>query len=515
VVTVAGLPSNNVNFNVTPGISSLSPSFGGVSSTVTITGTNFGANQGTSTVTVAGIVVTPASWTNSSVVVAIPGSLGLGAVPVNITVGGVSSNNVNFTVTPGISSLSPASGPVGTSVTINGTNFGASQAASTVSFGGTLVTPSSWSNTSLVVAAPNLAAGNANVVVTVNGLASNSAAFGVSPVISNLSLIAGPAGTAITISGTNFGSAQGSSSVTFGGIASTPTSWSSTSIAVAVPAGLGPGAANVVVTVNGAASNTSFFTVTPKINSLSPTSGTVGTTATIAGSGFGATQSSSTLTFNGVAATVTSWSNATVVAKVPATASTGNVVITVGSIPSNGVAFTVFTPRVYFPVSAASSTPGLLQLKTTSDTVVTNIQSADMINQPSGDYLIQAFDTQAGIPNSSAVWQSGLSTTITVYMNQVAGTTGTLFPKVALFLNSSSGTPICSATGASALTTTQTLYTLSCSPATNVALSPSDRFYLWVGVSSTSTAASSEKAQLAVGPPSRGKQAGNMSVPVQ
>jgi hypothetical protein len=140
--------------------------------------------------------------------------------------------------------------------------------------------------------------------------------------------------------------------------------------------------------------------------------------------------------------------------------------------------------------------------------------SADLVNQPPGEYLIQAFDTQAGVPNSLAVWQAGMSTTITVYMNQTAGTAGSLFPRVKLFLNNASGTPICTTTGSSAITTTQTLYTLSCSPAADVTLTPSDRIYAWMGVNSSATSASSEKAQLTIGPPSRGKQAGNISVPI-
>ncbi len=42
---------------------------------------------------------------------------------------------------PYISGLSVSSGPVGTSVTITGTNFGATQGSSTVKFNGTAATP--------------------------------------------------------------------------------------------------------------------------------------------------------------------------------------------------------------------------------------------------------------------------------------------------------------------------------------------------------------------------------------
>jgi hypothetical protein len=61
----------------------------------------------------------------------------------------------------------------------------------------------------------------------------------------------------------------------------------------------------------------------------------------VRGVNFGATQGASTLTFNGVAATPTSWGDGAVVASVPQFATTGPVVVTVGGVASNGVAFTV------------------------------------------------------------------------------------------------------------------------------------------------------------------------------
>ncbi len=196
-----------------------------------------------------------------------------------------------------ISSLSQTSGPVGTSVTIAGTNFGASQGTSTVTFNGMAGTPTSWSGTSITVAVPS-GATTGNVVVTVGGIASNGVNFTVTaaaPNIGSLSQTSGSVGTAITIAGTNFGATQGTSMVTFNGTAGTPTSWSGTSITVAVPSGATTG--NVVVTVGGVASNGVNFTVTaaaPVITSSDTASGTVGTafsyqiTATNSPTSFGA-----------------------------------------------------------------------------------------------------------------------------------------------------------------------------------------------------------------------------------
>jgi hypothetical protein len=62
---------------------------------------------------------------------------------------------------------------------------------------------------------------------------------------------------------------------------------------------------------------------------------------TITGTNFGATQGASTVKFNGTAATATSWSATSIVLAVPTGATTGNVVVTVGGLASNGVAFTI------------------------------------------------------------------------------------------------------------------------------------------------------------------------------
>src|SRR5207245_475999 len=154
------------SFTVTvpPTITSLSPTSGPVATAVTIAGTSFGATQGSSTVTFNGTTATPTSWSATSIVAPAPAGATTGNVVV--TVGGLASNGVSFTVTvpPSVTSLAPTSGPVGTSVTITGTNFGATQGASTVKFNGTTATPTSWSATSIVAPAP-AGATTGNVVV--------------------------------------------------------------------------------------------------------------------------------------------------------------------------------------------------------------------------------------------------------------------------------------------------------------------------------------------------------------
>jgi hypothetical protein len=346
VVTVSGLASNGVVLTIpaTPSITSLSQTSGAVGTCVTITGTNFGSTQGSSTVTFNGFAATPTSWSANSIGACVPSTATTGNVIV--TVGGVASNGIVFTVVLGpiIRSLSPTSGSVGTVITITGSNFGAVQGTSTVTFGGIPAIPASWSNSQIVAPVPNGATScNLQVVVTVNGIASNNYNLCVptGPQIGSLSPTSGPVTTSVNIFGSNFGTTQGSSTVTLAGTSMTVVSWSGALIIATVPSGATSGL--IVVTVSGLPSNGINFTVTgpPSITSISPTSGPVGSAITITGSNFGATQGSSTVTLAGTAMAVLSWNATGIIAQIPTTATSGNVVVTVGGVASNGVAFTL------------------------------------------------------------------------------------------------------------------------------------------------------------------------------
>src|SRR5437867_5584359 len=80
----------------------------------------------------------------------------------------------SLVVAPATLTLTPASGFIGTSVTVSGSNFGATQGTSTVTFNGVSAgTATSWSDTQFVVVVPG-GATTGPVVITVNGVASNS-----------------------------------------------------------------------------------------------------------------------------------------------------------------------------------------------------------------------------------------------------------------------------------------------------------------------------------------------------
>ncbi|PYT87372.1 MAG: hypothetical protein DMG36_25435 [Acidobacteria bacterium] len=324
-----------------PTVSSISPGYGPVGTSVTINGSNFGATEGSSTLQFGSFTATPTSWSGTQIVAPVPSGMSNGKVY----------------VTAVISSLSPNYGPPGTVVTVSGTHFGASQGASVLKFGTYAATPTSWSDTQIVApVASNMPNGKVYPDVVVGGLDTYSAppfTVGTPPIISGVSPAYGLPGTVVTFTGSNFGATRGSSTFSFGSTAATPTSWSDTQIVAPVPnMANGKVYPNAIVGGLNTISAPPFTVATPPtISSLSPTSGPVGTVVTITGTLFGSTQGSSAVAFNGASATPSSWSNTSIVAAVPAGAMTGNVVVTANGVSSNGVSFTVSA------VSITSITP--------------------------------------------------------------------------------------------------------------------------------------------------------------
>ena len=260
------------------------------------------------------------------------------------------------TASPTISTLSPVAGIVGTVITITGSNFGASQGTSTVTFNGVSAgTASSWSTNGITVVAPQTVT-TGNVVVTVNGTASNAVLFTVLANISFLTPNTGTAGTSVNILGSNFGTTQGTSTVTFNGInAGTVISWANNSITLSAPATVSTG--NVVVTVNGLPSGGKPFAVPSNLISVSPANGAAGVQVTIVGSGFGTVQGTGSVWLGSTRATVVSWSTTQVVATVAANASSGTARVQQGGVWSNSLPFTVATAAIA-TVTPASGLPG-------------------------------------------------------------------------------------------------------------------------------------------------------------
>jgi len=95
---LAAFKAANGTGGTTPTITGLSPTSGVTGTSVVITGTSFGSTQGTSTVKFNGISTTPTFWNSTSITAPVPTGATTGSVIV--TVNGLASNGVNFTVSP-------------------------------------------------------------------------------------------------------------------------------------------------------------------------------------------------------------------------------------------------------------------------------------------------------------------------------------------------------------------------------------------------------------------------------
>src|SRR5438445_8763378 len=238
---------------------------------------------------------------------------------------------------PTISDFTPASGPVGTSVQINGTNF---SGASSVKFNNVSATYAVSSPTVIQATVPSGAGSGPISVTTAGGTAASTSNFTVTsppppaPTISDFTPASGPVGTSVQINGTNF---SGASSVTFNNIAAAYTVISPTTIQATVPSAATTGLISVT-TDGGTVSSVSNFTVTvslPTISGFAPASGPVGTSVQINGTNF---SGASAVQFNGVNATYTVTSPTAIQATVPATATSGPISVTTpgGTATSTG-----------------------------------------------------------------------------------------------------------------------------------------------------------------------------------
>lgn len=256
VVSVTPLSSNP------PSITSFSPSLGAAGEQITIRGNYF---SGTTSVSLNGLAMdfTVISPTEISVVVPEGATSGLIAVT---TPSGTDESSSVFTVTsltPIVESLSPASGEIGTSVNISGSNFDLAPSNNTVKFNNVVAVVTSATATMLIATVP-VGASTGKISVTVNGVTGTSQNdFTVvvdpdAPLITGFSPTSGAVGTSVTIQGQNL---LGATSLKLGTKTLSFTVGSSTSITTVIPEGSATGKFSVS-TPDGAAQSTSNFVVT-------------------------------------------------------------------------------------------------------------------------------------------------------------------------------------------------------------------------------------------------------------
>ena len=258
-VLQGGVWSNSVNFTVTtPSITSVSPTTGVAGTQITVTGTGFGATQGSGNVWLGSTYGVVMNWSDTQIVANVASGSKSGVA--QVLQGGVWSNTVSLTVsTPNITSVTPTTAMAGTQITITGTGFGASQGSGNVWLGSTYGVVVSWSDTQIVA---NVASGSKTGVAQVlqGGVWSNTVNLTVStPNIASVTPSTAIAGTQITITGTGFGASQGSGNVWLGSTYGVVVSWSDTQVVATVAIGSQTGVAQALQ--GGVWSNSVQFTI--------------------------------------------------------------------------------------------------------------------------------------------------------------------------------------------------------------------------------------------------------------
>lgn len=181
-----------------PTITSFTPDTGPVGTTVTITGTNFSStplvtfyNNRAATVTAS----TPTSITTT-----VPASSATGKISVTancMTVQTATNFTVGAAPVPTITSFTPVSGLVGTTVTITGTNFNTTPANNIVRFNGTAATVASSTATSIVTTVPTGATTGKITVQVGTPTATSAANFTVTVPAATITINPQPQSTAI------------------------------------------------------------------------------------------------------------------------------------------------------------------------------------------------------------------------------------------------------------------------------------------------------------------------------
>jgi len=195
--------------------------------------------------------------------------------------------------TPSISSLSANAGSIGTTVVINGDNFGTKRRAAKASFNGVDATDVSFTNGAVTAKVPVGAVSGPVRVFDWEGTATNSVSFTVLPTLGSLSPVYGAPGAQVTIGGTGFGANRGSRYVSFGAVQATDyVSWADTEIKCKVPSMSGGDAAVTVGGPDGTSNALQFLVepvAAPAVTGITPATAAQGAAfdvTELAGTGF-------------------------------------------------------------------------------------------------------------------------------------------------------------------------------------------------------------------------------------
>jgi len=350
----------------------IDPSTSTAGAPVTVTGSNF-ALSGNVNMTFNG-----AAWGTANISLTTSGSLSQALVIPALAVGtytvtvtdGINTATRTFvipapTITLSTGTLTPTTGPVGSTVYVKGRGFSLSGLVN-IYFAGTLV----WSaaadtvgnlsaSTGIPITIPDKTAGSYDVVVVdaTTGTSSNTATFTVAAPTMKVAPTTGPVASAFIFNATNF-KINTAVNVKFNGVSlANITSSSSGAIAnnsIAVPSVV-PGTYAITATDGINTPSAVSFTVPAATVSLSPSAGPAATSFNVVGTNF-KVSSAITITFNGTAMTGTT-SNSTggfvqaeTVPAYPIGAYTVNV--------TDGITYALATFNIGAAISALNATTG-------------------------------------------------------------------------------------------------------------------------------------------------------------
>ncbi len=356
VTTPGGTATSANGFTISapaPTITAFTPTGGIPGAVITISGTNF---TGATAVRLGGINVPFTAISPTQITATVTDAGGSGVITV-ITPSGTATSGTSFTFmlpSPVISSFTPTSGGIGTSVVLSGSNF---TTVSRVFFGSFSAQAFSIdSDTQITAIVPNFVTTATIILQSPRGTAISATPFTYvpgAPIISGITPTGAPAETLITIQGSGLTGATNVlfTSTTFpSGISVTPTVVSDRIIRVSVPISASSGPVTVT-TPRGTVTSAFDFVVTLVVNAryFTPASGAVGTNVVVSGSQLAGATS---VRFGDVEAPILSNTDSQIQTRVPAVVS-GRVPIIVRTPSGVGT-----PPYALFSVSATPSLTG-------------------------------------------------------------------------------------------------------------------------------------------------------------
>lgn len=326
-------PSNGYYFYYPPTVASFAPAGATTGVTVHVYGTNLSI---TNTVRFNGTTATFNVVDNTHLTAYVPGGATSGPISVTSFAGtGSSSSSFFVGAPPTVSSVSPAGGPPGTIVTIDGSDFAG---VTSVSIGGGNATFSVLSSTQIRATVPGTASTGALSVSNPSGTGTWTQSFyvGNAPVVSGFAPLLASVGNTVVVTGSGLAAAT---DVRFNGASATAfVANSDAQITATVPMAATNGHISIV---NPAGTGTSVgsFSVAPRITGMLPSSvaasTAAGTMVSIAGDHF---NGAFDVSFNGISAVFALVDDRSITAWVPQGATTGPVIVTTLSGSATGPA---------------------------------------------------------------------------------------------------------------------------------------------------------------------------------